>query len=64
MDLIYKRANTTDLKIVAYKSQEFLGNRHFLKPHFSNSFILLVSNSVPDEHRDSPEDILPNKMIK
>ena len=30
VDLIYKSTNRTYLKILAYKSQEFIGNRHFL----------------------------------
>ena len=31
VDLIYKRSNTMYLKILACKSQEFLGNRHLLR---------------------------------
>ena len=30
MDLLYKRSNTSYLKILAYKSEEFLSNRHLL----------------------------------
>ena len=46
-------------------SFDFVGSREYgCKPNFSKSVILSVSGTVPDEYRDSLEDILPNKMIK
>ena len=44
MDIINKRTNTTYLKVLAYKSQEFLGNRHFLCL-FSSQHIIHICTS-------------------
>ena len=44
---------------------DFVSSREYgCKPKFSESVILSVSDSVPDEDRDLLEDNLPNKMIK